>query len=98
MPGHLVHAETTEARDFYLHFVPEFEASPTDELHLYPPDEGHSPNAALTSPPYAGFTVGSRPELRPGDVASVAVRSRSDFYTSSTPRRGIAWYNRLTGR
>ena len=30
----LVHAETPEARDFYLHLVPEFEQSPTDELHL----------------------------------------------------------------
>ncbi len=33
--GLLVHAETTEARDFYRHLVPEFEASPTDELHLF---------------------------------------------------------------
>ena len=32
--GLLVPAETSEARDFYLHLVPEFEASPTDELHL----------------------------------------------------------------
>jgi GNAT superfamily N-acetyltransferase len=32
--GLLVHAETAEARDFYLHLVPEFDASPTDELHL----------------------------------------------------------------
>jgi GNAT superfamily N-acetyltransferase len=32
--GLLVHAETTEARDFYVHLVPEFEESPTDELHL----------------------------------------------------------------
>jgi hypothetical protein len=32
--GLLVHAETSEARDFYLHLVPEFEPSPTDELHL----------------------------------------------------------------
>lgn len=32
--GLLVHAETAEARDFYLHLVPELEASPTDELHL----------------------------------------------------------------
>jgi GNAT superfamily N-acetyltransferase len=32
--GLLVHAETAEARDFYLHLVPEFETSPTDELHL----------------------------------------------------------------
>jgi hypothetical protein len=30
----LIHAETSEARDFYLHLIPEFEASPTDELHL----------------------------------------------------------------
>ena len=30
----LVHAETTAARDFYLHLVPEFEPSPTDALHL----------------------------------------------------------------
>lgn len=32
--GLLVHAETTEARAFYLHLIPEFEPSPTDELHL----------------------------------------------------------------
>jgi hypothetical protein len=32
--GLLVHAETPAARDFYLHLVPEFEASPTDDLHL----------------------------------------------------------------
>lgn len=33
--GLLVHAETVEARDFYLHLVSEFERSPTDEMHLY---------------------------------------------------------------
>ena len=33
--GLLVHAETVEARDFYLHLVPEFEVSPTDGMHLY---------------------------------------------------------------
>lgn len=33
--GLLVHAETAEARDFYLHLVPELEVSPTDELHLF---------------------------------------------------------------
>ena len=32
--GLLVHAESAEARAFYLHLVPEFEASPTDDLHL----------------------------------------------------------------
>ena len=32
--GLLLHAETAEARDFYLRLVPEFEVSPTDELHL----------------------------------------------------------------
>ncbi len=32
--GLLVHAETPQARDFYLHLIPEFEQSPTDELHL----------------------------------------------------------------
>jgi hypothetical protein len=32
--GLLVHAESTEARDFYIHLVPEFEPSPTDPLHL----------------------------------------------------------------
>jgi GNAT superfamily N-acetyltransferase len=32
--GLLVHAESDEARDFYLHLVPEFEPSPTDDLHL----------------------------------------------------------------
>ncbi len=31
----LVHVETVEARDFYLHLVPEFEVSPTDGMHLY---------------------------------------------------------------
>jgi GNAT superfamily N-acetyltransferase len=32
--GLLVHAESVQARDFYLHLVPEFEPSPTDDLHL----------------------------------------------------------------
>ena len=32
--GLLVHAESAEARKFYLHLVPEFEPSPTDDLHL----------------------------------------------------------------
>ncbi|MFT4189234.1 MAG: hypothetical protein QM621_11710 [Aeromicrobium sp.] len=32
--GLLVHAESATARDFYLHLVPEFEQSPTDDLHL----------------------------------------------------------------
>jgi len=33
--GLLVHAETSQARDLYLHLVPEFEPSPTDDLHLF---------------------------------------------------------------
>jgi GNAT superfamily N-acetyltransferase len=32
--GLVVHAEASEARDFYLHLVPELEQSPTDDLHL----------------------------------------------------------------
>lgn len=32
--GLLVHAESEAAREFYLHLVPEFEPSPTDDLHL----------------------------------------------------------------
>ena len=32
--GLLVHCESAAARDFYRHLVPEFEQSPTDELHL----------------------------------------------------------------
>ena len=32
--GLVVHAETPAARDFYLHLVPEFEPSPTNDLHL----------------------------------------------------------------
>jgi len=32
--GLLVHAESAEAKKFYLHLVPEFEPSPSDELHL----------------------------------------------------------------
>ncbi len=32
--GLLVHSESTEARDFYRHLIPEFESSPTDDLHL----------------------------------------------------------------
>jgi GNAT superfamily N-acetyltransferase len=32
--GLLIHAETAEAREFYLHLIPEFQVSPTDELHL----------------------------------------------------------------
>lgn len=30
----LVHAGSTDARDFYQHLVPEFAASPTDDMHL----------------------------------------------------------------
>lgn len=33
--GLLVHCETTAAKWFYLHLIPEFMPSPTDELHLY---------------------------------------------------------------
>lgn len=32
--GLLIHAENDDARAFYLHLVPELEASPTDPLHL----------------------------------------------------------------
>ena len=32
--GLLVHCESEQARKFYLHLIPEFEMSPTDELHL----------------------------------------------------------------
>ncbi|WP_218162064.1 hypothetical protein [Mycobacterium malmoense] len=32
--GLLVHAESADARNFYLHLIPEFEPSPTDNLHL----------------------------------------------------------------
>jgi hypothetical protein len=32
--GLLVHAETSQVRDFYLHLVHEFEPSPTNGLHL----------------------------------------------------------------
>lgn len=32
--GLLVHAESADARAFYLHLVPEFELSPADPLHL----------------------------------------------------------------
>ena len=32
--GLLVHAATASARDFYVHLIPEFEPSPTDDLHL----------------------------------------------------------------
>ena len=32
--GLIVHAESPEAREFYLHLVPEFEPSPTDDFHL----------------------------------------------------------------
>jgi GNAT superfamily N-acetyltransferase len=32
--GLLIHAEAAEARDFYLHLIPELEPSPTDDLHL----------------------------------------------------------------
>lgn len=32
--GLLIHAETNEARDFYLHLIAELMESPTDELHL----------------------------------------------------------------
>jgi hypothetical protein len=32
--GLLIHAETAQARAFYMHLIPELEPSPTDELHL----------------------------------------------------------------
>lgn len=32
--GLLVHCESEQARAFYLHLIPELEASPTDELHF----------------------------------------------------------------
>ncbi|KJF18811.1 hypothetical protein AXFE_03070 [Acidithrix ferrooxidans] len=32
--GLLIHAQSDEARDFYLRLIPEFEKSPTDDLHL----------------------------------------------------------------
>lgn len=32
--GLLIHAESAEAKKFYMHLVPEFEQSPTDDLHL----------------------------------------------------------------
>ena len=32
--GLLVHAESADARAFYARLIPEFGASPTDELHL----------------------------------------------------------------
>lgn len=32
--GLLIHAETPQARDFYLHLVPEFEPRPINDLHL----------------------------------------------------------------
>lgn len=32
--GLLVHAESAVVRDFYAHLIPEFESSPSDELHL----------------------------------------------------------------
>ncbi len=32
--GLVVHAETPHARDFYVHLIPEFEPSPTDDLRL----------------------------------------------------------------
>ena len=32
--GLVIHCESAEARGFYLHLVPEFEPSPTDDLHL----------------------------------------------------------------
>ena len=34
MRGLLIHCETEEARNFYLHLLPELEESPTDRLHL----------------------------------------------------------------
>ena len=33
-PGLLVHAETPQAREFCRYLIPEFEPSPSDELHL----------------------------------------------------------------
>lgn len=39
--GLLVHAESAEARGFYLHLVPEFERSRSDDLHLMLLMKGH---------------------------------------------------------
>lgn len=33
--GLLVHAESESAQQFYLHLVPDFEPSPTDDMHLF---------------------------------------------------------------
>lgn len=33
--GLLVHAETVEAKDFYVHLLAELAVSPTDDLHLF---------------------------------------------------------------
>jgi GNAT superfamily N-acetyltransferase len=33
--GLLIHAESSDARDFYLHLIPDLVDSPTDELHLF---------------------------------------------------------------
>lgn len=43
-----MHAETIEARDFYLRVLPEFEVSPTDELHLLLLMKDICPNPGLT--------------------------------------------------
>jgi hypothetical protein len=47
----LVHAESSEARAFYLHLIPEFVPSPTDNLHLVllAKDVRHSLNASGSS-------------------------------------------------
>ncbi len=44
--GLLIHAETVEARDFYLHLIPELESSPTDDLHLVLAHEGCTADAS----------------------------------------------------
>ena len=68
--GLVVHAETDDARGFYLHLVPEFEPSPTDPLHLVTDDEGH-PQTALTSPSAAAVD----PSLIGGEVVSMSCRN-----------------------
>jgi len=62
-----VHAETTEATDFHLHLVLEFEVSPTDELHLFLLMKDlrntlgcHQPNAGVA--PQAVIAPGRSPQ------------------------------------
>lgn len=62
--GLLVHAESEEARGFYLHLASDFERSPTDDLHLVLLMKDIQPHLAPCRRPRP-FQLGRRSALGP---------------------------------